>query len=401
MRHRPVLTVVICFLNEREEVRHTLSSLRETSGDHVEVLLVNDGSDPDYDYRGVSREFGCRYVENPRRLGPAVCRSRGVDQAKTPMVLLLDAHMRFQTAGWSRTIAEAIESNPRALYCTRSPALHADGSAQSRPAGLGAWVRLEPRESDDDVTRVQSLLSTEWSVRRRGKGRLETVPCVLGGAYAFDRRFFQTIGGHLGQVMYGGEEPYISAKAWLAGGACHVLSDVAIAHVYRPANVAPWVNPIGYALYNKMVLLATVFPETRFESYRELFQVVPGQTGGGRDLSSEPAAPPRAAPPSPRAGVHAAVRVLRVLERGLPARRGHLGPRPCVSVLSVRSRSRVGGGARDGRRPRGAGTRRRDPSGRRGSGADPGRGTGTAGDAVVAGSGSGHSRVVAPWRPAA
>lgn len=278
MTGRPRLTVVICFLNERDEVRRTLESLRDTAGDSVEVLLVNDGSEPDYDYSHVAGTFGCRYVENPRRLGPAVCRSRGVDQTTTPMALLIDAHMRFQTDRWLERLVDAIASNPRTLYCVRSPALHPDGQPQARPDGLGASVRLVPRETGDPFARIESLLSAEWNVTRRTNGHTETVPCVLGGAYAFDRGFFQEIGGHLGLTMYGGEEPYISAKAWLAGGACQVLDDVAIAHVYRPTTVAPWSNPYGHGLYNKMVLLATVFPESRFEDYRAMLQVIPGQT---------------------------------------------------------------------------------------------------------------------------
>ena len=270
------LTVSICFLNEREELRRTVASLRDTASTNVDVLLVNDASTPDYDYRAIAREYECRYIENVTRLGPAACRSLSVDRAETPAVLLVDAHMRFHTEDWCQRVQDAVESNPRTLFAVRCPALDPDGCRRQVPSGLGAWVWLEPKVTDDAHASAWSVLSTEWNTTRRSEGPFETVPCLLGGAYAFDRAFFQEIGGHLGQVMYGGEEPYISTKAWLAGGACRVITDVEIGHIYRAASDAPFSLPAAFGIYNKMVLLATVFPEERFERYREYMRMVPG-----------------------------------------------------------------------------------------------------------------------------
>ena len=103
---------------------------------------------------------------------------------------------------------------------------------------------------------------------------------MLGGAYAFDRAFFQEIGGHLGQRGYGGEEPYISAKAWMAGGCCQTLAEVTIGHIYRTSDGPPFSIDARSVAYNKMVLLATVFPTERFERYRELMRAVPGYREG-------------------------------------------------------------------------------------------------------------------------
>jgi glycosyltransferase involved in cell wall biosynthesis len=44
------LTVIIPFLNEGREVGNTLQSIRETAGEQVDVLLVNDASYDDFDY---------------------------------------------------------------------------------------------------------------------------------------------------------------------------------------------------------------------------------------------------------------------------------------------------------------------------------------------------------------
>ena len=44
------LTVVMPFLNEGEEVGRTVRSIRETAGDSVDILVLNDDSDDGYDY---------------------------------------------------------------------------------------------------------------------------------------------------------------------------------------------------------------------------------------------------------------------------------------------------------------------------------------------------------------
>lgn len=38
------LTVIVTFLNEREEVMKTAKSIRVTAGDNVDVNLINDSS---------------------------------------------------------------------------------------------------------------------------------------------------------------------------------------------------------------------------------------------------------------------------------------------------------------------------------------------------------------------
>ncbi len=275
------LTAVICFLNEREEVRRTVASIRQTAGSNVDILLINDASERDYDYEAVAKRFGCRYLEHRERVGPAVARSRGVDEIDTPWVLLLDAHMRFYAEDWWCRIEEALSYDSRAIYSMRCPPLNLAGERTGAPDGLGAWIHLEPdsRKSDPGA-RASSVLLPEWHNLRHASGPTKTVPCVLGGAYAFERNFFQEIGGHVGLKMYGGEEAFISAKAWLTGGSCQVLVDVEVGHIYRSGDEAPFVLASSFAAYNKMALLATVFPEDSFARYRDYMGPVPGYAEG-------------------------------------------------------------------------------------------------------------------------
>lgn len=110
------------------------------------------------------------------------------------------------------------------------------GERAPQPSGLGAWVELQPDPATSDGW---SLLSPRWNFDTRGARGSLAVPCVLGGAYACRRRTFIQLGGHLGLVGYGGEEPSLSIRSWLAGGSCQVLTDVEIGHIYRQPGADP------------------------------------------------------------------------------------------------------------------------------------------------------------------
>ena len=47
------LTVIIPFLNEGEEIYNTVKNLRETAGDEINIILINDASEDKYDYESI------------------------------------------------------------------------------------------------------------------------------------------------------------------------------------------------------------------------------------------------------------------------------------------------------------------------------------------------------------
>ena len=51
------LSVLIPFLNEREEVITTVREVRRTVGYNVEIVVVNDSSCDDYDYEGLLKPY--------------------------------------------------------------------------------------------------------------------------------------------------------------------------------------------------------------------------------------------------------------------------------------------------------------------------------------------------------
>lgn len=276
-RVTPRLSVVITCLDEGAEVERTLASLRATAGDAVVVVLVNDGSSDGFDYRGAAERAGARYVENPVRRGTARARDIGVAQVRTPHAMLVDAHMRFHDDGWWRTLSEAIEDDPRAIYCTRCEALDEHGARRADLDGhAAARIRFEG-------TRFDEILEPKWLARPALEAACVDVPCVLGATYGFHLDYYRRLGGLLGLRAWGGDEVYLSLKAWLEGGRCRLLTGAEIGHVFAPTGrlTLHWLH----LYYNKLFLAETLLP-------RELALRIRAQLEGSAD---DPAAFGRAA----------------------------------------------------------------------------------------------------------
>ena len=68
-RHTDILlTVLIPFMNENEEVIATVADVRRTAGRHVDILVLNDCSTDGYNYEEELRKYDVRYVCNPENL---------------------------------------------------------------------------------------------------------------------------------------------------------------------------------------------------------------------------------------------------------------------------------------------------------------------------------------------
>ena len=254
----PKLTAVICFANEGAEVEKTILSLQDTCGDDVEVLLINDASNDGFDYESVADKYGCRYFVNDEQIGPAHCRHKGLSWAKTENVIFLDAHMRFYGDRWHRRVNDIIARDPHTLYCTRSVPLKPGGKPSGAPTGIGASIQM-------DEPKFEDWLKPDWNIRPRGDADTSFVPCVLGGCYAVNRSFMQSIGGYRGLHRYGGEEPLISIKAWLSGGTCQVINSVEIGHIYRGGKPAPWKDTVRYFHFNKLATARIVMDDQDFK----------------------------------------------------------------------------------------------------------------------------------------
>jgi glycosyltransferase involved in cell wall biosynthesis len=132
------LTVIIPFLNERKEIENTVQSIRNTAGNEVEILLINDCSTDEFDYKYIAGKYNALYHENTERHGVATSRDIGVSMVNTPYFILIDGHMRFYTYAWQNIIRNKIKENDRAIYCCQCFVLNSDGNKSHDRTAFGA-----------------------------------------------------------------------------------------------------------------------------------------------------------------------------------------------------------------------------------------------------------------------
>lgn len=249
------LTVIIPFLNEKEEVGLTVKSIRDTVGYAVDIIVINDQSYDQYDYRADLRDYSVCYVYNKERLGVAKCRDYGVSLCKTPYFLLLDAHMRFYDGNWADIIIGMLEENDRCLLCCQTDFLKKDESGKVAvctecPQTFGARIKFERKNLWPDI---------DWKYNEGMAGEdTEPIPAILGAGYAASTRYWTYLRGLEGLHYYGSDESYISLKVWMEGGRCILLKNVVVGHIYRDAS--PFKRYNEEELYNGLMIAYTLFP---------------------------------------------------------------------------------------------------------------------------------------------
>jgi len=248
------LTIIIPFLNEGNEVENTVISIKETAVTDPTILLINDGSDDNFDYESVALRYNCRYIKNDKRIGSAPSRDKGVAACETPYLLFLDGHMRLYDKGWDEKLTTLLTENPRSLLCGQTRRLMKDdeGNVTTQEDDkflYGAFIDMES----------SGVLKMIWNkIDTAPHSELVEIPCVLGAAYACNKAYWEYLGGMKGLLGYGLEEQLISIKVWLEGGQCLLVKNWVTGHLYR--KVFPYEAPNMEMLHNRLLLLELIFP---------------------------------------------------------------------------------------------------------------------------------------------
>ena len=255
------LSVCMSFLNEGEEVGNTVRSIRETAGDTVDIIAVNDASTDGYDYEADLKGLNVHYFVNKRRIGAAAGKEKAVQISSTPYFILIDAHMRFYQKDWASQLVAELEKNSNRLLCCQNLALSKKGGRLSKPVEMGvcaAYLRFDlgqviPQIKWNDNEDIPSL----------DKGQ---IPAVLGATYSTSTEYWNKLCGYQGLIHYGDEEAYISIKAWMEGGGCYFLPNIKIGHIYREKS--PYIVHRNMMTYN-ILLIGKMFMPSLLSCFSE------------------------------------------------------------------------------------------------------------------------------------
>lgn len=209
---RPEVTVVIVSRDEGENLRRTVSAIKETVPSSVEVLVVDDGStDGSADFLRGSK--AAARLLCAAGLGVTKARNFGARGASGEALIFADAHVE-PSAGWLEPMLEAIG---RPGVGAASPAVSVMGSPELKGYGL----RLKASD-----------LSTQWL--RDGRSGVRAAPIVPGCFLAMSRRTFEATGGFdEGMSTWGMSDIELSIRLWLLGYEQLVVPEVVVAHLFR------------------------------------------------------------------------------------------------------------------------------------------------------------------------
>lgn len=249
------ITIVMPFLNEKEEPIKTAENIHSTADPNLFTILAID--DASTDPTTFSKDLKVNCIRNPERIGSGACKHNGAMMAQTPYVFIIDAHMRFRDDGWLNRVIESVEREPKTAWCTTCVGLGYGTMTMDDHKGKYYGADMVFTDAKSRGRPAREVLEPKW---RRAENEIEyEIPCILGANYAFSTEWFRHIRGMEGLRMWGSEEPFISMKSWLAGGKCKIRRDIEVGHKFR--DNAPYATQIKYLVYNKIYMCKTIFPE--------------------------------------------------------------------------------------------------------------------------------------------
>lgn len=242
-------TVCMSFKNEGTEVLKTVKSIRDTAGDKVDIVVYNDASDDNIDYKEMLKDYNVNYYSSNIRLGSSLGKQTAINQAKTPYIFLLDAHSRIYTENWLEIATEIMEmeESKNTLYCCicqyfRDDTDHMNDSLYTKAYGAvfsGKYPILH---------------CASWNITNLSSDNKPfDVPAIMGANYIFSKEYWDFIKGYQGLQLYGREEEFISLKYLLAGGSVKCIPTIHTGHKHRQ-GIVPYVSYLHEVYHNEMAI---------------------------------------------------------------------------------------------------------------------------------------------------
>jgi hypothetical protein len=257
----PQISFIVSARNEEPSiVAETVAGILATSGSGSEILVVDDASVQPVEVSGP----GVTVIRNPEPAGVTRARQIGTVLATGRVLVWLDAHMTFEP-GWLEIMLREVDSG--ALLC--APWRDYD---RRRIHCWGSDFRWCEERAYDRGLRPGFDFSQRPRPPRASSG---PVPMIIGACYMMRRDAFDRIGGFCPLFRtYGGDEPDLSARAWLSGGSVRCVTGAMVGHLDR--TTFPY--PVGFddVEFNQLVMLRSLFEDATIAVLEEFFQPLPG-----------------------------------------------------------------------------------------------------------------------------
>jgi len=215
----PSVDVVILTWNDGEMLKAAVASALRSEGVDVNVIVVDNGSEPP---AVVPDDPRVRLIRNDANLGVAPARNQGVRAGSAPIVCLLDSDARLHP-GTLRALHSRLDDDAALI----SPVF--DGQAPEASGGRAPGVLRK-------ASRALGL--TEFYGSTRPSDRIPTwdVDFTIGACQLIRRRAFEQVGGLDSSIFYGPEDVDFCLRLKTAGWRVYQTSATSCHHPPRRRN---------------------------------------------------------------------------------------------------------------------------------------------------------------------
>jgi len=264
-----LVSVIVPYFNDLDIILDSVSRLLNIPD--VEIIIVDDGS---YDPLTplVAVPDNVRLITHSRNLGVGAAFDTGVKAARGETILLMGCDV-MQQEGWEKHVRRLAAEHPVGIVAAACVSVtpHNDYKIETEPRA-GATLRLKQRAESRAAWFTErgynDILLGAW---------LDPVPteftkcsCLMGASYVTTKSWYQHIHGFKLFRKWGGLEPYISIKSWLAGGYVATDPSWVVGHVYgvnggERSPMRRRGDRIDLYYYNKLMIAHTCLPEMAAE----------------------------------------------------------------------------------------------------------------------------------------
>ena len=260
-----LITCVVPYHNDGDIILDSVGRLLNIP--NVEVLVIDDGSvEPVTPLVAVPDNV--RVIRLSRNLGVGAAFDRGVAEAKGEIILLMGCDVMVQE-GWENHVRRLAAEHPRGIVAAACVGVTPDNGYEFiNPPRAGAEIRLKQEAKSRDEwfasRNYNDILVGAWL--NPVPTEFTKCPCLMGAAYITSKRWFTHIGGFRLFDGWGGLEPYISIKSWLAGGYVATDPSWVTGHVFgvNGAERDPTKRRAGRLdkyYFNKLMIAHTCLPD--------------------------------------------------------------------------------------------------------------------------------------------
>jgi len=242
-----MISIIIIFRNDIDEVKRCLSGLGVYTDDRFEVILVNDGSVlPSGKPHKVQREellivdlSQVKIVNLSTNFGVGHAFDRGVEVATGEHIILMGADVT-PLGNWYEQVLEAVTANPNTLGC----AVCVGSATKNRHYGADLLFTVDKNDLPDSSPlknneHYAELFKGKWLPSKQSDSPYE-IPCLMGAFYWISKEYYKLLGGwdtiagdkFAGHRIWSHLESHISLKSWLVGGGCTLYPNIEAEHIF-------------------------------------------------------------------------------------------------------------------------------------------------------------------------